>query len=427
MNNKNYDVIVIGGGTAGVIAAIQAGRAGANTLIVEKTGIFGGTITNGGVNFPGLFHAWGKQIIGGIGWELVERTVKESGETLPDFSNYQGHHSKLQIPINKFVYGALADELIVDAGVDVLFHSMPSSINKDKSTRGWNVNLCTKSGVLDLTATILIDTTGDANVVTLGGFPTNVPEETQPATLSCLASGYNLSDLDIETINRNFDREVKAGRLSYTDVSWNTTAPDIGVWLHNKGANSNHIHHINAYNSQNRTELELESRKALFRLYRFLRTQPGLENLVIDQVSHECGVRETKTIIGKSTITVQDYQTARIWNDAVCYAFYPIDLHSSSGEGLDMRELGEGKVPSVPRGALLPEGSKNLLTAGRCISSDRLANSALRVQATCMATAQAAGAMAALSVQTGMELEELPIKEIHTLLYEHGAIVPEIG
>ena len=92
-----------------------------------------------------------------------------------------------------------------------------------------------------------------------------------------------------------------------------------------------------------------------------------------------------------------------------------------------MVKLAEGVVPTVPRGALLPAGGQNFIVAGRCISSDRLANSALRVQATCMATGQAAGAMAALSATRGLDPEGLPLSEVHSLLREHGAIVPGDG
>ncbi|MFA6666565.1 MAG: FAD-dependent oxidoreductase, partial [Armatimonadota bacterium] len=86
----------------------------------------------------------------------------------------------------------------------------------------------------------------------------------------------------------------------------------------------------------------------------------------------------------------------------------------------------KGIVPTIPRGAMLPQDSKNLIAAGRCLSSDRLADSALRTQATCMATGQAAGAMAALAVQTGKDVEALCINEIHTLLKAHAAIVPNL-
>jgi hypothetical protein len=423
---EHYDVVVIGGGTAGAVAAVQAGRAGAKTLLVEKTGMLGGTTTNGGVNFPGLFHAWGQQVIAGIGWELVTRCVAETGGTLPDFTDYVRPHWQLQIRVNRFVYAALCDEAVVNAGVDILFHTMLAGVKPQAEENGWQVTLCTKSGLTEHSAAVLIDATGDANVATMAGFPIQIPNENQPATLSCLASGYDLADLDIDAINDAFDAEVHAGRLTYTDASWNTVDPNIGRWLSSHGSQANHIHHINARDSEGKTRLELESRRSLLRLYRFLREQPGLEKLVIDQVSPECGVRETATIQGKRTVTVQDYTSGRVWDDAICYSFYPIDLHKSSDAGLQCEPLIEGVVPTIPRGALLPVGSSNILVAGRCIASDRLANSALRVQATSMATGQAAGAIAALSASTGVDLEELPIAEVHQLLREHDAIIPVV-
>lgn len=424
MNKQQFDVVVIGGGTAGVVAAVQAGRAGAKTLLVEKVGMLGGTTTVGGVNFPGLFHAWGRQVIAGIGWELVTRCVAESGGVLPDFANYQCPHWQLQIRVNRFVYAALCDEAVCDAGVDVLFHTMLADVMPEAEGRGWQLTLCTKGGLTEIGAAVVVDATGDANAAALADLPLHIPDESQPATLAYQASGYDVADLDMDTINRAFDAEVRAGHLSYTDASWSTTEPNIGRWLHGYGTQANHIHHINARDSEGKTRLELESRRSLLRLYRFLRQQPGLENLVIEQVSPECGVRETATIQGKATVTVEDYQSGRLWEDAVCHSFYPIDLHISSGTGLEMKPLAEGVVPTIPRAALLPAGSQGFIVAGRCISSDRLANSALRVQATSMATGQAAGAMASLSVASGLEVEELSMSDVRALLREHGAIVP---
>ena len=418
----SYDVIVVGGGASGLCAAIGTGRAGARTLLVEKTGMLGGTTTSGGVNYPGLFHAWGKQIIAGVGWESGRESVEQSGGALPDFTDYQRAHHLLQVRVNKFIYAALCDEKLVEAGVDMLFHTMPAVATA--TDVGWQLTLCAKEGLVEKTTKVLIDCTGDANVVAIAGLALNIPDENQPATLSCQASGYDIDKLDVEAINRAFEVEVKAGRLAYTDASWNTSKAEVGRWLRKCGANASHTHGINARTSAGRTQVELESRRGLLRLVRFLRTQPGLEGLVIEQVSPECGVRETATIVGKKTIGVADYQSGRQWEDAVCYSFYPIDLHTASGRGLQCEPLREGVVPTIPRGAMLPAGSGNLIVAGRCISSDRLANSALRVQATCMATGQAAGAMAALSAASGVEVEELPIEQVHQLLGEHGAIVP---
>ena len=424
-SHGEYDVVVFGAGAAGIAAALQAGRAGARTLLVEKTGMPGGTTTIGGVNFPGLFHAWGRQVISGIGWELVRRCVEESGGTLPDFTDYKRPHWQLQIRVNPFVYAALCDEALVDAGVEILYHTMPAGIVPRVGGHGWEVTLCTKNGLSQKTAAVVVDTTGDANAVALAGFAICRPDECQPATLSCHAGGYDPDTLDVDAINRAYDAEVKAGRLEYTDASWNTTGPDVRQWLRQRGANSSHIHDINARSSEEKTRLELESRRSLLRLYRFLRTQPGLEKLTIEHVSPECGVRESATIRGKVTVTVEDYQGGRVWEDAVCNSFYPIDLHRSSGAGLQCEPLAEGVVPTVPRRALLPAGSNNFLVAGRCIASDRLANSALRVQATCMATGQAAGAMAALSASTRVDPEMLPIEDVRDRLRTHGAIVPD--
>jgi hypothetical protein len=420
--SKNYDVIAVGAGAAGVSAAVQASGAGARTLLVEKTGMCGGTTTSGGVNYPGLFHAWGKQIIAGIGWDIVRRTVEETGGVLPDFADYHRPHHMLQIRVNRFVYAALCDRALTEAGVDVLFHTMVAKATPAPDDDGWHVTLCTKQGLIDHHTQVVIDCTGDANVAALAKLPVRIREQHQPATLSCNATGYAYDKLDIDAINLAFDREVKAGRMKYTDVSWNTGAANVGGWLRSGGANANHTHGINARTSEGRSKLELASREQLLRVFRFLRTQPGLENLVIDQVSPECGVRETAVIQGKKTVTVDDYQSGRVWDDAVCYSFYPIDLHTSDGKGLKCEPLAEGVVPTIPRGAMLPVGSSNFIVAGRCISSDRLANSALRVQATCMATGQAAGVMAALGAELGIDPEHLPISQVLDMLNEHGAI-----
>ena len=325
--------------------------------------------------------------------------------------------------MNRFVFAALCDEFLVDAGVEILYHTMPAALVPLDDDTGWRVTLCTRTGLTERTASVVVDATGDANAAVLAGLPVRIPDETQPATLSCRASGYDLEALDIDAITRAFDAEVKAGRMEYTDASWNTDGPEVLGWLRSHGANASHVHHINARDSAGRTQLELESRRSLLRLYRFLRRQPGLEHLVIEEVSPECGVRETVTIRGKKTVTAEDYRSGRIWDDAVCNAFYPIDLHTSTGGGLRKEMLAEGVVPTVPRGALLPEGSRRFIVAGRCISSDRLANSALRVQATCMATGQAAGVMAALSARSGVDPEELAIENVREVVRRYGGVV----
>jgi phytoene dehydrogenase-like protein len=122
--DTQYDVIVVGGGTAGIVAAIQAGRAGARTLLVEKNAMLGGTMTVGGINAPAHFFVWGRQIIGGIGWELVRRTLEETGQPVPAPEYSAGTKPPRHLSMDIAVFAALCDRAVLDAGVDLLFHAM---------------------------------------------------------------------------------------------------------------------------------------------------------------------------------------------------------------------------------------------------------------------------------------------------------------
>ena len=138
----------------------------------------------------------------------------------------------------------------------------------------------------------------------------------------------------------------------------------------------------------------------------------------------ETAFRESYRIEGETIITVDDYTSGRVFDDAICYAFYPVDLHTKDGVKPD--PLKKGTVPTIPLSALIPKGSENILVAGRCVSSDRLANSGLRVQAPCMAMGQAAGVGAALAARKNTTLLKVSLKEIKEMLVSNGAIVPGV-
>lgn len=128
------DILVIGGGTAGVIAAIQAGRAGRKTILVENGSQLGGTTTTGGVAFPGIFFAWGNQIISGIGWELVQAAVALNDDTLPNFSIPHGkNHPRHQVRLNGQLYAMLIEEKCIEAGVQIRFYETPTQITFQKN------------------------------------------------------------------------------------------------------------------------------------------------------------------------------------------------------------------------------------------------------------------------------------------------------
>jgi len=373
--NNEVDVLVVGGGTAGHVAAIQAARAGAKTLIVERNSQLGGTTTTGGVAFPGLFDAWGKQIIAGIGWELVKESVELDGGKLPDFKKVPQRHWQNQVYTNQFLYAVLAEEKCGEAGVEIAYYEFPQAVEKTDS--GWVVDCVGFGTKRRVKCKQIIDCTGGAEVVGMMGFSRLREDERQPGSfLFMMGKG------------------------------------------HEPGRNQIHrlyVHGADSTNSRTATAANLTGRKSILAKVR-------KEKRRLMHLQPETGFRESYRIKGETLISVNDYTSGRLFEDAISYAFYPVDLHTRSG--VKPKPLKRGVVPSIPLRALVPKGSRNVLVAGRSVSSDRLANSGLRVQASCMGMGQAVGVAAALAAKSGVSPLEVPMEIIRAVLHEHGQVVP---
>ncbi|MEY3395366.1 MAG: hypothetical protein RL346_1602 [Verrucomicrobiota bacterium] len=373
---QDADVVVVGGGTAGTIAAIQAGRAGAKTLLVERGGQLGGAMTTGGVAFPGLFDAWGKQIIAGIGWELVRESVELDQGTMPDFSKIPKHHWQNQVFINQFLYAILAEEKCEQAGVQIAYHEFPHAVTKTQT--GWQMDFTGFGTRRRVHCRQIIDCTGGAEVVGILGFPRLREDERQPGSYL-----YMMGE------------------------------------AHDPGRNQIHrlyVHGADSTNSRTVTHANLTGRKSILAALR------KKKDARLMHMQPETGFRESYRIDGEILITVNDYRSGKKFEDAVCHAFYPVDLHTRNG--VKPEPLKPGVIPTIPLRALVPKGSRNIMVAGRSVSSDRLANSGLRVQASCMAMGQAAGVTAVLAARAGTTPLDVPLREIHHLLRQHGAIIP---
>jgi len=412
------DVVVVGGGSAGISAAVQSGRAGAKTVLVESAHQVGGTTTTGGVNFPGLFHAWGRQVIAGAGWEIVTNTVALDGGRLPDFAQPTGKaHWKHQVTVNVPLFVALAEETLARAGVAIHYHAAPTAI--EAVAEGWRVTTVAAGDTRVIVCKQLVDCTGNGAVAGLLGLERMRGEERQPGSLDYrINPNADLSKLDAKALQARFEEAVKAGTVQRGDCRWG-----VMHFLQGGGNVGNYVEGADNSTADARTETNLRGRASMLRMYRWLKTVPGLEKVRLEGMSPEVGVRETYRVAGEVVVTQEDYVSGRRWEDAVCYAFYPIDLHDKAS-GVKPAHLAEGVVPTVPLRALIPKGSRNLLVAGRCLSSDRLANSALRVQGTCMATGQAAGAAAALAARLGVTPGAVPLEELKAVLEAGGAVVP---
>lgn len=410
----NTDILVVGGGTAGTIAAIQAGRAGAQTVLIESGSQLGGTTTTGGVAFPGIFHAWGKQIIGGIGWEIVMDCVQLNSDSLPNFSNLPDRHWKHQVSINAPLYTLVAEEKCLEAGVNIRYYETPTQV-KYKNGK-WEVEVIGKGTKTQITCNQIIDCTGNALITSMAGFDVLRETDTQPGSLIFRIGGYDYDTLDLTKIPKQYHRVLKQNMLeSQQRTSREHNFVPYG-YVYVPGADST--------TSEFHTIANQQGRSTLLELMRMLRTFPGCENVKILDLKTETAVRETYRIDGLYIMTHQDYVEGKVFEDSVSHSFYPIDLHRE-GKSIYQEFLKQDIVASIPLRSLIPKRSKNFLVAGRCVSSDRMANSALRVQASCMGMGQAAAVAAVLANKHGTTPAEVPINDIKQLLKKHGAIVPE--
>jgi hypothetical protein len=412
--------MVVGGGTAGVIAAVQAARAGARTVLIEMTGQLGGTMTSGGVSAPAYFWSPLRQIIAGIGWELVGRCAALGGATIPDFTRRNPRRPSYHVGVDRYLYAVLAEEMCREAGVELLYHVCPQEITALDEQR-WQVETFGKNLRQAFVVRELIDCTGDANVVEMLGLARTRDAERQPGTLAFSLSGYDLERLDADAIEEAYQQALADGRLQPGDFCY-AHQPFID-FLRRHGFNQQHIFGADTTTAASMTAASLAGRAALLRLLRFVRTLPGCEAARIEYMADQATARDTWRIVGECSVTYDDYLAARVYPDAVAYTLYFIDVHTHDGTHHEF--LPEDRVPTIPLGALIPRGSRRVLAAGRIIASDKLAHSALRVEASCMAMGQVVGAAAALGALSGRASRDVPLAELRALLRAHGAIVPE--
>lgn len=424
---EEYDIIVCGGGSAGFTAAVQAGRLGLKVALIEKYGALGGVITTGGNNDIALFYAEGKQIISGIGWELVNRLAKENWANIPNFAP-ETNHSVLGVHVNIPMTAYMMDEMCKEANVTLYLSQQIIDVvvtedNGKKSVDG--IIVATKNGPECLLGKRIIDCTGDGDVCAMSGAEYElgdpITKELQPGTLRFYPTGFDISDIDEQQVREAYQKGIENKDIVREDF-W---AGNPYVVFINNCNNLNHIT-VNSVDNDSVAYAEVEGRKSARRITSWARKYvKGAENFELIAYGNEVAIRESRRIIGEAYITVKDYLAAKLYEDAVSYTYYPIDLHTEGNQTLKNIYLESGKVPTIPLGALIPKGFSNLMVAGRCASGDRLANSAYRVKASCMGMGQAAAAASALSIRDNVLVTDLDINKVRKILEEQGAIVPQ--
>lgn len=408
-----YDVVVIGGGPAGIGAALAAAKVGANTLLIERDCRIGGTTVQAKVTDMGLFHAWRKQIIAGPVWELVTGAVAEAGGTLPDFSK-QEHDKWMEscVKVDPEIYSRLAEEMLRKSGVELMMNVEIVSI--DSVDSGWKVGPVIGKQV--------IDATGNATVAALAGADRvkSSDDVRQPGSYFFWLSSKGLK-FDTDEVIQEFNKAVKSGELLPTDVH-------VGIaWFIRKGGGSGcYVPLADNSTPEARAETNRRGVEASERVLAFIRRQKGLENVEIIDRASEVGVRETYRVVGEKTITEEAYLAGYVHDDALAWSYWMVDQHNAGKSSARLVFHEKDRIGTVPLGAMLPKGVKNMLVVGRAVSSDHGANSALRVQASCMAMGQAAGVVAALAASRSCDPRDVSLDLARKRLTDIGHIVPEL-
>jgi len=422
MTKLTYDVVVVGGGIAGISAAVKAGRIGVKTLLIEQYGFTGGSATAGMVS-PFMKHTvHGIPLTKGVFLDLEEGMRKRDGMIDNGFSG--------------IAFRLSAFELLKDAGVDILPNALLIDTDLDKDQMK-EIKVLYEQNEVSVSGKIFIDTTGDAQLVYLAGLPY---EKGEDGRLQAMTLFFRMGNIDIPRAlkyitenpqdffewmdyNFNLNRIISVGgffsfvkrahlqkRLSENvRYIFFTTLPSSGE----ASFNTSNILEFDGTSSSDMTRAEMEGRKQVADVVRLLQHEiPGFHEAYLIETAGQVGVRETRRIVGDYCLTGQDVIEGRKFEDAVARACYGIDIHGAKGEKDRMDELKEGDYYTIPYRSLIHKNARNILSAGRSLSSTREGHAAIRIMPTSAATGEAAGAAAALAVKNSIPLRNISYAEL---------------
>ena len=413
---KKYDLAVIGGGFAGVAAALAAARAGAKVLIVEKSNCLGGAAVNCLVNpfMPYWTKMDGKRV------DLSAGIFKEIHDRL-EHHNAMSKESFLEEEL-KYIL----NEMVAEANIDLLFHAYIFKVEKCDEHIA-SIVVATKSGEMQVEANYFIDATGDAQLAYLAGCPTVLGRESdhlcQPMTLC-----FRLGNVDVEKFYKSRERlkiahaeSLAAGELINPRENILVFKTPIHNVLH---FNTTRVVRKNPTSPVEVTEAEVLARRQVYEIYEFMKKHAdGLENSFLMMTAAEIGVRESRMIVGDYVLTEQDCRNCVKFDDGIAACNYDIDIHNPEGTGTSHYYFPAGEYYTIPYRSLIPKSAENLLVAGRCISSDHGAQASYRIMPVVCCIGEAAGSAVGLAVKQNCTVREIDVKELQNELKRNGAYI----
>lgn len=421
------DVLVVGGGPAGLTAAIAASRAGKRVFLAETSGAFGGAATAAGVPTFCMFGDGERLLVGGIGMELRRMVSKAySPETA-------------WVPLNSEKMKLACDRLIANSSVKFsLFTTLCAA--RTEGRRLDAAVFASKRGLFAVRAKVFVDATGDADLVAFAGGSYEKGDANggvMPATLCTLWGGIDFARRSsFKEQTAQLEVALGDGHFSVPDRHLTGITPTPDAPTGTGGGNVGHVFGVDPTDERSLTKAMIDARRRMPEFESFFRKYlKGYDNLGLLATAPYLGVRESRRVRCDYMLTEGDFKARASFADEIGRYCYPVDIHPSSADPKAMSEFqrkfreeysyGKGESYGIPYRSLVASSFDNVLVAGRCIGTDRAMQASVRVIPGCFITGQAAGAAAALAVDADAKARKVEYAALRARLKSLGAVLRE--
>lgn len=438
------EVVIIGGGAAGFIAAISAAYNGTKVILIEKSPFIGGTIIHGPLEAIMTFHDSKKQIIQGITQEFIDR-LRQAGGSIGHVKDDVGYCETIT-PVDTEIMKLVALEMLQECGVNLFLDSLATDVVMKKDAIK-AVIIENKSGRQAIIGDIFIDCSGDGDLCALAGneFEKGRGKDRllQPMTLLFKVNGVDIDRL-VEYVKTNKEQFKLESKLE--DLKSNRI---LHLWGFSKvlekgfenGALSLKRKELHMATTLRKNEVIINftriagdgtkiedintaqiigTKQAHELVELFKKRVPGFEQSYISYTGN-VGVRETRRIKGDYTVVEDDILNSRRFEDVVARGAFPIDIHQADSDSMEYKKVNQAY--DIPYRALLPNKLDNVFMAGRCISVSHKALASIRISATCMAIGEAVGVASALCVKENLRPRDLDIQKLQLRLIKQGILL----
>lgn len=426
-----YDVVVLGGGPAGMAAAVAASQAGRSTLLVERYGFLGGMGTAAGVtNFCGLHanvHGDIRRVVHGVATELLERIDRLGGLNTP----HALFGKTVAQAYDTAAYKIAADEMLAAAGVHILFHALGAGALMDSPRRIGALLVETRSGRRAILGRTFIDGSGDGDLAAWAGVPYDkgdgMGNMLYPSTM------FRLNGIDPERAGKaweviprlmleaeaagryRFPRKTPIVRPQKSGIEWRVNLTQLA----NAQGNA-----MDGTDADELTQAELLGRRQIASVAGFLREVPGFERSYIVDIAPQVGIRETRRVRGLYQLTESDVLDCASFDDTIGVNGWPLELHLKGDVEFRWPKIPESRgFNQLPYRMVVPQGIDNLWVAGRCASMSHEAQSAARVTGACFVMGQAAGTAADLALTGECSAADVGAAKLQARLEAQGAFL----